>query len=160
MKNRGLRTFGWVLMRRLSGDKGSPAGRKGQRKLLAAAAVLFLGFSGFAFAGFPQGNGGRGGSWNGVLEQLIAPCRAACRDTVRDCSTTAESDAVACLQDSCATETEAAQNACATDMTSDTCRTAVNVLRTCGSSCLTTLKSTITSCREAQKDCLDACETN
>jgi hypothetical protein len=128
--------------------------------MAVAFALLVLGLAGASHAAPLRGGVGRPGFPGGVLEQLIAPCRADCREAARDCVDDAESDAVACMENACATEVAAAQSACATDRASQACKTAVLTLRTCGSSCLTTLKTATATCQEAQEACVTTCDAN
>jgi hypothetical protein len=134
---------------------------KGNRWLVASTLTICLfGLSAFAWAhGAPGGGGRRFGVAGGVLEQLLHPCRADCRDTMRACVDTAESEAVTCAQNTCATQIEAAQNACATDSTAQTCKDAVGALRECSESCLTTLKTAVSVCRDTSRDCVNTCDT-
>lgn len=148
-----------VLCEALIGLREHRGGQRGgvreSRTVMGVAlALLLLSTSGSVWA---RPFGGGGGFPGGVLGQLIYPCQAACRDTARDCSTAAEDEAVACIQNACATETETAESACVDDRTSQACKTAVTALRTCGASCLITLKSEVASCRAAQTDCVTAC---
>lgn len=133
--------------------------KKNRMLAISTLAILLLSLSGSVWArDLPRGGVGQPGFSGGVLEQLIHPCRATCRDTARDCSDAAESDAVTCAQNTCAQEIVTAQSACAVDRTTQACKDAVSSLRTCGAACLTTLRSAVTSCRETLSDCVDACD--
>ena len=134
---------------------------KENRRLVASALTLcLLSLSVPAWAHRSPGEGGRRfGVAGGVLEQLIHPCRTECRDTMRACVDTAESEAVTCAQNTCATQIEIARNACATDSSGQACKDAVSALRECSDSCLTTLKTAASVCRDTLSDCVEACDT-
>ena len=95
----------------------------------------------------------------GVLDRLIFPCPAECEDTADACITAADSAAVTCAEAACASQITAAQTACTDSRTSQDCRNAVSVLRTCAGSCLDTHTSAVETCRSTLGDCLDACDT-
>src|SRR5262245_8413975 len=106
---------------------------------IAAAPVWAFGPGGRGQFGPPPGPGGHpGGRPGGFLMQLVFPCQAACGDTARSCSESADSEAIACVSAACAAEITAAQTACDSDKRSDACKEAVNALRTCADSCLDT----------------------
>ena len=85
-----------------------------------------------------------------LLEQLIDPCRTTCFDTVRTCHDTAEAEALASAQSTCATEIQTAQRACATtNRPSQACQDAVSALRTCAQSPLTAFRSAVNACNNA-----------
>jgi len=131
------------------------------QKLFVALVALFmlsLGFSQAAWARGERGGAERRGFPGGVLQQLIFPCQTECRDSARDCVEGAESEGVTCIQGACATQIQSAQTTCATDRTSQACKDAVSALRTCGDSCLATLQSDVTACRDTEQSCREACE--
>jgi len=134
---------------------------KKNRRLVASALTLgLLSLSVPAWAHRSPGEGGRRFSVaGGVLEQLIHPCRTDCRDTMRACVDVAESEAVTCAQNTCAAQIETAQNACATDSSGQACKDVVSALRECSDSCLTTLKTAASVCRDTLSDCVEACDT-
>lgn len=131
------------------------------QKLFIASVTLFvlsLGFNHMAWAhGDRGGVGGRGIS-GGVLQQLVFPCQAECRDAAQTCGETAESEGVTCVQSACATQVTAAQTACAADRTAQACKDAVSALRTCGESCLTTFQTAASACRDTAESCRDVCD--
>ena len=91
---------------------------KKSRKLFVAIAALFvlsLSLSESAWARGDRSGVGHRGFSGGVLQQLIFPCQAECRDTAQDCVETAEGEGISCIQTACAPQIQAAQNACATD---------------------------------------------
>jgi len=113
---------------------------------------------GFGPPGF-RGPGPVDGFTGRVLEQLISPCRANCFDTTRACHDMAETAALGCAQEPCATEIATAQSACATAPPSQACRVAVRALRSCSEACLDTFRDAVASCRDALEGCLDSCES-
>src|SRR5712692_7905076 len=98
--------------------------------------------------GPPHGGGfgpGFGPRAPGLLTQLIFPCQAGCSSTARDCADAADSAALTCVSGACAAEIDTAQTACAADRTSADCHDAIDALRTCAASCLTTRQSALTT---------------
>jgi len=127
---------------------------------MIALGLLSMGMSGSVWArGDSDGAAGRGGFLGGVLQELVFPCQAACRNAAEDCIEPLKADAVTCVQDACATQVQAAQTACAADRTAQACRDAVRAVRTCGESCLTTLQTGVAACRDTDQSCRDACDT-
>jgi len=127
-------------------------------------AVLCLGLAASAWGhGFMRGDFGRRGGpggrapRGGLVLRLVFPCRAGCFDADRPCGEAAESAAVACGQDSCATQIQAARSACQADATSDACDTARTALVTCLQPCLDTERAAFTACRTTADSCLTAC---
>jgi hypothetical protein len=95
----------------------------------------------------------------GLLRELIFPCAAACSATAKSCHEAADAEALSCVSAACAVEISAAQTACADDRRSDACREAVGDLRECADSCLDTRATALAACREAFRDCIDACDS-
>jgi hypothetical protein len=93
-----------------------------------------------------------------VLMQLIYPCLADCSAAAGTCNDSADSTALTCISDACATEVQTAQADCAADRTSQECQDAISALRTCGQSCLETRKTAITACRDELDACRTACD--
>lgn len=161
MRKRSLSVLCSVLRGLQDRKRGVYVVVKENRRLVASAlAICLLSLSGSAWAhGSPRDGVGRFGIAGGVLEQLIHPCRADCRDTTRACADAAESDAVTCAQNTCATQIETAQSACVADNTVQVCKDAVSALRDCSESCLTTLRTAVSVCRDTLNDCVEACGT-
>jgi len=134
------------------------------KALLAMLSLVTLLAAHTALAERPHGGPGFAGPRpgappiGGLLERLIDPCRTACLDTVRNCHDTADTEALTCIQDACATEVQTAQSACADNRPSQACRNAVSALRACSQSCLPSLRSAVSACHDGLDDCLDACE--
>jgi hypothetical protein len=104
-----------------------------------------------------EAEGGHGRRPSSLLRRLIFPCPAACSDTARTCGQTADETALSCIAGACASEVSAAQAACGPETPTETCRTAVNALRTCAASCLESRATARSECRTAAENCLDAC---
>lgn len=134
--------------------------KKSQRLLVVIAAlfVLSLSVNESAWARGDRDGAGHRGFSGGVLQQLIFPCPAECRDSAQDCVEAAEGEGISCIQTACATQIQAAQTACATDRTAQVCKDAVSALRTCGDSCITTLQTGTSACRDTQESCREACD--
>jgi hypothetical protein len=98
-----------------------------------------------------------GGYPGGLLLQLVYPCQADCVSTARTCNDTADSDASSCVSAACPTEIQTTQSACAADHRAQACLDAVNALRTCAQSCLSTRQTALTNCRDALGVCRQAC---
>jgi len=95
----------------------------------------------------------------GLLLQLVYPCQADCVSAARKCSDTADSDALSCVSAACSTEIDTTQSACAADQRDQACLDAVNALRTCGQSCLSTRQTALIACRDGLGVCREACST-
>ena len=132
---------------------------KRKQNLAVAIVALFVLTVGVSESAWAHGDGGgpRGFS-GGILQELVFPCRAECRDTARDCVEPLESTAVTCIEGACATQVQAAQTACAADRTAQACKDAVSALRTCGDSCITTLQTGTSACRDTEQSCREACD--
>jgi hypothetical protein len=150
-----------VKSRNLIDRGGENMRQQRMQKLLVASVALFmlsLGFSHVAWARGDHGGVGGRGFPGGVLQQLIFPCQAECRDSAQACGETATSEGVTCIQSACTTQVQAAQTACAADRTAQVCKDAVGALRTCGESCLTTFQTAASACRDTAESCRDACD--
>lgn len=135
---------------------------KKQQKLFIAVGALVALTIGIHQSAWARGDGdgiGRRGFSGGVLQQLVFPCQATCHESARDCTEPLETEAVASVQSSCATQVSTAQTACAADRRATACRDALTALRACGESALTSLQTGIAACRDTQASCIDACET-
>ncbi len=125
---------------------------------IAALVALISGVSESAWARGDRGGAGLRGLHGGVLQELVFPCQAECRSSVRDCVEPIESEAVASIQSTCATPVSAAQTACAADRTATACKEAVSVLRTCGQAAITALQTGVATCRDTEESCREACD--
>jgi hypothetical protein len=142
--------------------------QRGRSSFVAATmAMLLAGGATAAWShGFGRGPFGRRGpggphgpEFGGLVQRLIFPCKADCFEAGRPCVEAAESDAVACGEETCDTEIQSARTACATDPAADACGTARSALLTCLVPCLDAAQSTHSACRTTLQSCLDACDT-
>jgi len=119
--------------------------------------MLSLCFGEAAWAHGDRGGAGRIGLPGGILQELIFPCQAECRNSARDCVETGENEGISCIQTACTTQIQSAQTACATDRSSQVCQDAISAVRTCGDSCITTFQTAASACRTTEQSCLTAC---
>ncbi len=127
--------------------------------LIITLGLLSMGMSGSVWARGDSDSVGRGGVLGGVLQELVFPCQAACRNAAEDCIEPLKTDAVACVQDACATQVQTAQTDCAADRTVQACRDAIRAVRACGELCLATFQIGVAACRDTDQSCRDACDT-
>lgn len=131
------------------------------RILFTGLALLTLCMAATAFAQGRRGatppRGGGAPHSRGVLGQLVFPCPAACADDARDCTESANDDAVSCIGTACPTEVTAAQDACTEDKRSEECKAAIGALAECADSCLDTYSTAVGACRTALGECREAC---
>ena len=125
---------------------------------MVALCMLSLSFGEAAWAHGDRGGAERKGLPGGILQELIFPCQAECRNSARDCVEAAEDEGIGCIQSACATQIQSAKTACATDQTAQACKDAVSALRTCGDSCITTFQTGATACRTTEQSCRSACD--
>jgi len=112
----------------------------------------------------PQGQAPRGGLSESVLEQLLAPCHAACELDAHDCKASAEEAAVTAIQQpdpaGCTNEVKAAQTACKGNEHAPACATALATLQTCSQAEVTALQAALGTCKTNFTSCVATCKSN
>lgn len=78
--------------------------------LIITLGLLSMGMSGSVWARGDSDSVGRGGVLGGVLQELVFPCQAACRNGAEDCIEPLKTDAVTWLQTGVATCRETDQS--------------------------------------------------